>query len=130
MKTQGQHRVKHLVNIGIISQAQYQQRTIAIARGEYTPKEGEPKIWFESVRTMAKVLSNKNQELLKIIIEQDPDSIAALEKLTGRTRSNLSETLHLMERYGIVELQKQHGAVRPLVKATDFRVEFGLNQTF
>ena len=130
MNTQIRHRVKHLVNVGIISRAHYQKRTIAIAKGEYTPKEGEPKIWFESVQTLAKVLSNKNQELLKIIIEQNPNSISALEKLTGRTRSNLSETLHIMERYGIVELQKQHGTVKPIVKATDFRVEFGLNQPF
>ncbi len=130
MKTQKQHNLKHLVHVGIISRVHYQQRTIAIARGEYTPKQGEPKIWFESVHTMAKVLSNKNQELLKVIIEQNPDSISALEKLTGRTRNNLSETLHMMERYGIVELQKRHGAIKPIVKATDFRVEFGLHQTF
>ena len=121
---------KHLVHVGIIPRQNYKKRTIAIAKGEYIPKPDEPKIWFESLKTMAKVLNNKNQELLKVIIEQNPDSIAELEKTTGRTRKNLSKTLHTMARYGIVELKKQKRSVKPIVKVTDFRVEFGLHQSF
>ncbi len=57
---------KHLVHVGIIPRQNYKKRTIAIAKGEYIPKPDEPKIWFESLKTMAKVLNNKNQELLTI----------------------------------------------------------------
>jgi hypothetical protein len=32
-----------------------------------------------------------------------------------------------MSRYGIVELVKKDRTVIPVVKATDFKVEFGLN---
>ena len=35
-----------------------------------------------------------------------------------------------MERYGIVDLIRENLAVRPMVKATDFKVEFGLNVPF
>lgn len=122
--------MKPIVHVGIISKENYQKRTIAIARGEYVPQPEEPKIWFESFHAMAKVLSNRNQELLKTIIEQHPESITALQHLTGRPRSSLSETLHLMERYGIVELQKEKGAIKPIVKATDFRIEFSLCDSF
>ena len=76
---------------------------------------------------MAQVLSNENQELLRIINERDPKSLKELELLSGRKRSNLSRTLKTMSRYGIVDLVKKDRAIKPVVKATDFKVEFGLN---
>ena len=115
------------MKIGIISRENYKKRTIAIARGEYKPKRGEPKVWFESVQSMAQVLSNENQELLRIINEQKPKSLKELAQVSGRKRSNLSRTLKTMSRYGIVDLIKQERTVKPVVKATDFKVEFGLN---
>ena len=115
------------LRVGIISREQYRARTIAIARGRYKPKRGEPKIWFESLKSMAQVLSAENQELLRIIIEQKPETIHALEIATGRRSSNLSRTLKTLARYGIVELSKEERSVKPVVKATEFQVTFGLN---
>ena len=118
---------KKILRVGIISRKEYMKRTIAIARGEYVPKRGEPKIWFESLQAMAQVLSNENQQLLRIIIDRKPKSIKELESISGRKSSNLSRTLKTMERYGIVELLKQKKAVIPKVNVTDFKVEFGLS---
>ncbi len=117
-----------VVNIGIISRRNYKKRTIAIARGDHKPKRGEPKIWFESLQSMAQILSSENQELLRIINEQNPESLKELELMSGRKRSNLSRTLKTMSRYGIVDLVSRNRTVKPVVKATDFRVEFGLNR--
>ena len=119
---------KKIMRVGIISREAYWKRTIAIAKGEYVPKPGEPKIWFESLQALAQVLSNENQELLRTIMEQKPQSIKELELMTGRKSSNLSRTLKTMENYGIVDLPKQKKAVIPKVKVTDFKVEFGLSQ--
>ncbi len=47
------------LNIGIMSKADYIKRTIAIAKGGYKPKEDEPKVWFESIKSLVQVLSNK-----------------------------------------------------------------------
>jgi predicted transcriptional regulator len=118
---------KRTIKIGIISRENYKKRTIAIAKGEYRPKKGEPKIWFESLKSMAQILSSENQELLRIIEEQKPESLKELEAVTGRKLSNLSRTLKTMSQYGIVDLVKQERTVKPVVKATDFKVEFGLN---
>jgi predicted transcriptional regulator len=123
-------RPKHVVRVGIISRQVYQKRTIAIAKGEYIPKPDEPKIWFESLETLTNVLSSKNQELLRVILERNPDSLGELEQVTGRSRNNLSEILHTMARYGIVDLEKHNGALKPVGKATDFQLEFGIHQTF
>lgn len=119
-----------VMKVGILSRDEYRERTMAIARGAYKPKSGEPKIWFESIQSMAQVLSSENQELLRIIVEQKPESIKELETATGRKSSNLSRTLKLMARYGIVDLTRDNKTVRPVVKATDFLVEFGLSRHF
>ncbi len=116
-----------VMNVGIMSREDYKKRTIAIAKGTYKPKKNEPKIWFESIKSLAQVLSNENQELLKLIIEYKPKSLSELEKISHRRKSNLSRTLKTLENYGIVSLNKENGRVIPIVKATNFKVEFGLN---
>jgi len=116
----------NIMIVGIMSKEDYKKRTIAIAKGEYKPKKNEPKVWFESVKSMAQVLSSENQELLKTIIANKPKSITELEALSGRKKSNLSRTLKTLERYGIVELKRENRNIVPEVKATDFRIEFGL----
>lgn len=115
------------VTVGIMSKENYKNRTMAIVRGEYKAKKNDPKIWFESIKSMAQILSNENQELLKIILKNTPKSLKELEELTGRAKSNLSRTLRTLERYGIVELHKEKQSVIAEVIATDFRVEFGLS---
>ncbi len=114
--------------IGIISREDYMKRTIAIAKGEYKPKHNEPKIWFESIQSIAKIFSTENQELLRIIIQQQPESITALANLTGKKTSYLSKILETMAHYGIIELDKT--GLKPTVKSTDFKIEFSLNSYF
>ena len=118
---------RKVMKVGIMSKDAFRKRTISIAKGEYTPKRGEPKVWFESVQSMAQVLSSSNQELLETILRHEPDSMKELAKVTGRSPGNLSRTLHNMQRYGIVELKKQKTTLKPIVKASGFRIEFGLD---
>ena len=115
-----------VLHIGIISYEDYKKRSLAIARGEYRPQPDEPKIWFESLQSMAQVLSNENQLLLKTILERKPESLKELEAATGRSSSNLSRTLKTMARYGIVKMEKVRRNIKPVVEATDFTVQFGL----
>jgi len=115
-----------VLHIGIMPYQDYKKRSLAIARGEHHPRPDEPKVWFESVRSMAQVLSNENQLLLKTILERKPESLKELEEATGRSSSNLSRTLKTMARYGIVRMEKVRRNIRPVVEATDFTVQFGL----
>ncbi len=114
------------IRVGIMPKQQYMQRTIEIAKGLYKPKKDEPKVWFESVKSMAQILSSENQDLLQVILDNHPQSLKELEELTGRAKSNLSRTLKTLERYGIVELHKEKNSLVPEVIATQFKVEFGL----
>jgi len=54
-----------------------------VARGEYRVAD-EPRAWFTSTESFAKVLSAGNRELLRIISEAAPGSIEELAQLTGR----------------------------------------------
>ncbi len=95
-----------IVKVGIMPLEQFKKRTIAIARGDYKPKKDEPKIWFRSMRSLAHVLSEENQELLKLIVDKQPQSIKELEGVTGRSANNLLRTLRMLENYGFVRLEE------------------------
>ena len=104
------------LKIGIASYEDMKARTMAIARGRLKPKTHEPKVWFTSTESFAKVLSNKNRALLAVIAATHPTSLQELATRTGRKASNLSRTLKTMERYGLVRLHYgARGRVRPEV---------------
>jgi len=92
--------------VGIASYEEMKARSMAIAKGEYSPGRGEPKVWFTSLESFAKVLSKRNVELLQIIAEHQPVGYKELESLSGRKIPSLSRTLRTMERYGLVRLEK------------------------
>ena len=108
--------------IGVMSQDKIRARAIAITRGEYKPKPGEPKIWFTSMRSVAEVLSDENRALLKVIRETNPDSLSDLAARTGRKPGNISRTMKTMARYGLVDLRREKQHLRPVAMATDFRI--------
>ncbi len=117
-----------ILKIGIMPLKDYQERTIAIARGVYKPRKDEPKIWFVSLKALGEVMNNRNQELLRVIVRHEPGSLKELAELTGRQVSNLSRTLSTMERIGLVKLTRNGRKIRPAVVATDFTVEFGIEE--
>ena len=108
--------------IGIMPREKIRERMLAIASGEYKPKPGEPKVWFTSMKSLAEVLSDDNRALLRVIKETNPESISALAEVTGRKPGNLSRTLKTMANYGIVEMRREKRHVRPIAKATEFRI--------
>ena len=104
------------LRVGIATYEHMKDRTLAIARGDYRPAPGEPKVWFTSAESFARVLSDRNRALLGIIAESTPQSLVRLAELSGRKKSNLSRTLKTMERYGFVHLSRgARGSVVPRV---------------
>ena len=113
--------------IGIASVADYKARTLAIARGEMKPPAHGTKVWFTSIESVAKVLSDRNRELLALIADEKPESLQMLAERTGRAKSNLSRTLKTMERYGLVRMEKRpNRALAPRVTFDDIRLELPL----
>ncbi len=109
-------RRTRVLKIGIASRDAIKARTLAIARGQYKPGPNEPKVWFTSMESLAQVLSAKNMLLLELIARMEPASVRELAEISGRKTSNLSRTLHTMERYGLVRLTRgARGRIAPQV---------------
>lgn len=115
------------LTIGIAGYDRMKARTLAIARGEHTPARGEPKVWFTSLDSFAKLLSEHNRRLLKLIARQHPRSLTELAEMAGRSPSNLSRTLKTMSQYGLVELRRgERGALVPSVPYDLVRLDVSL----
>lgn len=113
------------LKVGIASYAEMKARTLAVARGQRRIARGEPKVWFTSTESFAKVLSARNRELLRVIAEEAPGSLDELAQITGRAKSNLSRTLRTMAGYGLVRLDRgERGRIMP--KVMHDRVELEL----
>ncbi|MFM9969102.1 MAG: transcriptional regulator [Burkholderiales bacterium] len=105
------------IRVGIMPLEKVRDYTLAIARGQYKRKPNEPKIWFTSIKSFAAVLSDENRELLRIIHDAKPESIADLVGITGRKASNLSRTLRTMANCGLIRLEEgSQGRGRRAVK--------------
>ena len=110
---------------GIASYEEMKERTMAVARGERRIAPGEPKVWFTSTESFAKVLSAGNRDLLRVIAEKAPGSLDELARITGKAKSNLSRTWKTMEGYGLVRLERgERGRIAP--KVVHDRVELDL----
>lgn len=110
------------ITVGIMPQEQIRARVLAIAKGDYKPQRGEPKVWFTSMKSLSEVLSDDNRALLKVIAETQPASVSELAAISGRAQGNLSRTLKKMSQYGFVEMKREKTRVRPIAKATEFHI--------
>lgn len=117
------------LKVGIASYEDYKQRTTAVARGQIKPGADDPKVWFTSMESFAKVLSDRNRELLALIAATKPNSMNELAEKTGRAPSNLSRTLRTMERFGLVRFEKGAGKTRaPRVDYSDIILDVPLKR--
>lgn len=104
------------LHVGIASYEDMKARTLAVARGEVVPGRDEPKIWFVSTESFARILSDRNRSLLGEIAQRPPATLTELAQRTGRQPSNLSRTLKTMARYGLVTLARgPRGSLLPRV---------------
>ena len=116
------------LKVGIASYDEMKGRIMAVARGERRVAPDEPKVWFASTESFAKLLSAGNREPLRVIAQNAPGSLDELARITGKAKSNLSRTLRTMEGYGLVRLERDdHGRITP--KVMHDRVEVDLPLT-
>lgn|SRR5690554_2336898 len=111
------------IKIGIMDEHLVRRRLLAIARGTYVPQEEEPTLWFSSLHAIAQLLSPCNLQLLRTISEKQPESVTELAAITGRAKSNLSNTLKNLSERGFLEFEKGEGrSVKPIAKYCDFEI--------
>ena len=97
----------------------------AVARGERSAPADAARPSFNSVEAVVRLLTPENRQLLAIIRDRKPPSVAALAEMTGRAQPNLTRTLAKLEAAGLITM-KAHGrrkapsaAVRKIVVEID-----------
>jgi predicted transcriptional regulator len=80
----------------------------AVARGARPAPADAAKPSFNSVDALVRLLTPDNRQLLAIIRDRKPQSVAALAEMTGRAQPNLTRTLAKLEAAGLITM-KAHG---------------------
>jgi predicted transcriptional regulator len=80
----------------------------AVARGERPAPVDAGKPSFNSVEAVVRLLTPENRQLLAIIRDRKPQSVAALAEMTARSQPNLTRTLAKLEAAGFITM-KAHG---------------------
>lgn len=99
-----------------------QARCVIGIKGQMPDPDYPVDIWFDSLKSVASVLSKENQQLLKIIAEQEPQSITELATLTGRAVSNVSRTLKTLGKYNLITKQSSKTMLSPKVTHKEFLI--------
>lgn len=102
-----------------------QQRCVIGIRGQVVDPDYPVDIWFDSLKSVANVLSKENQYLLKVIAEQQPQSMTEIASLSGRALSNVCRTLKTMEKHSIVKMLPNGGSVQVKILADNWLVVLG-----
>ena len=95
----------------------------AVARGKKRAPADAARPSFESVDALVRLLTPENRKLLRTIRDARPQSIADLERLTGRKGPNLLRTLGKLAAIGLVQLREEKRRTVPTVLVGKLRVE-------
>jgi predicted transcriptional regulator len=89
----------------IQSLASLEREMRAVARGEKRAPADAAKPSFNSTEALVRLLTPQNRQLLAIIRDRKPGSVAALVQMTGRAQPNLTRTLAKLEAAGFIAMK-------------------------
>lgn len=97
----------------------------AIARGEKKAPAGAGKLSFNSVEALLRLLTPENRELLALLRNKKPGSLAELAKLSGRAAPNVTRTIGKLVDAGLVEVKvvKHRKVAVPVVKRLKIEID-------
>ena len=87
----------------------------AVAAGQRVPRRED--VYFASIEAARNLLTPTRLALLRVIRDKRPGSIYELAKLVGRDFKNVQGDLKLLEKYGLVRLNRGRRTGKRVVKA-------------
>ena len=99
------------------SLAELREEMRGVARGERTPAP------LPAAPLLAS-LTPEAIELMGALLREHPKNVRELAALTGRVQPNISRSLQLLARHGLVRLVRDGRDVRPEPIATEVRARF------
>ena len=80
----------------------------SVARGARLAPSDAARPSFNSVEALVRLLTPENRQLLAIIRDRKPRSVAALAEMSGRAQPNLTRTLAKLDAAGLIAME-EHG---------------------
>jgi predicted transcriptional regulator len=108
--------------VKIQGHASLREEMKAVARGKKKAPKDAGGISFDSVEALLRLLTPQNRELLAVIRDKKPQSIAELAELTGRAQPNLTRTLGKLEAVGFVRLKSVNRRKIPTAAIRSLRI--------
>lgn len=93
-----------------------------------TDPEYPVNLWFDSLKSVASVLSEDNQKLLEMITQHNPETVTELSGISGRAVSNLSRTIKTFEKHGLIKIEQCGKKLQPKVIYDTFHVVWNTKQ--
>ena len=95
----------------------------AVARGERPAPADAGKASFNSVDAVVRLLTPENRQLLALIRDRKPQSVAELVEMSGRAQPNLTRTLAKMASAGFITMKAVGRRKAPIVAVKKIVVE-------
>lgn len=103
------------------------QETMAtLAEGGNVEPE-EPRLSFESLEAFGHVFRPTNLRLLQAIADHEPSSIRELARIVDRHPPDVTENVHELANCGLIELETNGRAKRPIVRYDDVDVDLPIS---
>ena len=107
----------------IQSHQDLKEQMLAVARGERKAPKDANAPSFDSVAALTRLLTPENRQLMAVIRDRKPESVAELAELTSRAAPNVTRTLAKLEAMGLVKLEKVNRRKVPTVLVKKLTVE-------
>ncbi|WP_123619283.1 hypothetical protein [Halorubrum sp. CSM-61] len=86
----------------------------------------QPTLSIDDLETFGRVFRSTNLELLEAIVEHEPESIRELARLVDRNPPEVLDNVNELADYGLVELEANGRAKRPVVWYDEIDVDIPL----
>ena len=100
------------MGLKIQSMKQLKAEMLAVAKAKRLPPVDAGERSFDSVEAVMRLLTPDNRQLLAVIENSKPTSVADLARLVGRAESNVSRTLSRLVAGGFVRLKPGTGKAK------------------
>lgn len=117
---------ENVLEITTGSLEEFEQETLEDLKRIEEGGRGTPKIMFADPEMFREVLTEKRQELMQEVLENPPKSMRELAENLERGLREVHDDVHLLESYGIVELEEEKGRKKPRIPYDRVRIEIDL----
>ena len=112
-----------MTKVRVQSYEGFKRSLLEAAQGKRPRKSLRGALTVENITAFVRLLTPDNRELLRILRDEQPESVAALSRHTNRAEPNLLKTLAKFEALGLIEMRHNGRKRKPVALIEKLRFE-------